>query len=168
MKSQACQPGSWTERDQAIDFRAKPISPQHAGPRTEIIPIGYVQWAPKRGFVVHDDTGAGAIKKLFQKLCRIPIRQGSVARPWTNSCQGIQLGLKAQRAIRGSASIIIFFSFLLPIANNADVNPRFFFPSMFLNVPVAITHVLQQLWCSGIVTELPGDPPGGLLQTLVM
>lgn len=65
MKSQACQPGSWTERDQAIDFRANPISPQHAALRTEIIPIGYVQWALNLGFVVHDDMGAGAIKKLF-------------------------------------------------------------------------------------------------------
>ncbi|KAI9528515.1 hypothetical protein NQZ68_020341 [Dissostichus eleginoides] len=41
MKSQACQPGSWTERDQAIDFRANPISPQPAALRTEIIPMGY-------------------------------------------------------------------------------------------------------------------------------
>lgn len=43
MKSQACQPGSRTERDQAIDFRANPISPQYAALRTEIIPMGHVQ-----------------------------------------------------------------------------------------------------------------------------
>lgn len=98
MKSQACQPGSWTERDQAIDFRANPISPRHAGPRTEIIPIGYVQWALNRGFVVHDDMGAGAIKKLFQMLCRIPRKGGSVGHPRTYSCEEIYLKLKAQRA----------------------------------------------------------------------
>lgn len=83
------------KRDQAIDFRAKPISPQHAGPRSEIIPIGYVQWALKRGFVVHDDTGAGAIKKLFQMRCRIPGRQGNVDHLQTYSCGEIHLKLKA-------------------------------------------------------------------------
>ncbi|MED6250513.1 hypothetical protein ATANTOWER_025121 [Ataeniobius toweri] len=43
MKSQACQPESCTERDQTIDFRAKPILPQPAALRTEIIPMGMVQ-----------------------------------------------------------------------------------------------------------------------------
>lgn len=74
MKSQACQPGSWTERDQAIDFRANPISPQHAALRTEIIPMGYVQWALNLGFVVHDHMGGGLLKKLFQMQDRIIIR----------------------------------------------------------------------------------------------
>lgn len=75
MKSQACQPGSWTERDQAIDFRANPISPQHAALRTEIIPMGYVQWALNLGFVVHDHIGVGGLlKKLFQMQDRIIIR----------------------------------------------------------------------------------------------
>lgn len=48
------KPGSWTERDQPIDFRANPISPQHAAQRTEIIPMGYVQWALRLRFVAHD------------------------------------------------------------------------------------------------------------------
>ncbi|KAK5935328.1 hypothetical protein CgunFtcFv8_020697 [Champsocephalus gunnari] len=52
MKSQACQPGSWTERDQAIDFRANPISPQPAALRTEIIPMGYVHLV-SRAFQSH-------------------------------------------------------------------------------------------------------------------
>lgn len=63
MKSQACQPGSWTGKDQPIDFRANPISPQLAALRTEIIPMGYVQWAIYFRFVVHD-----LIRKTYKKL----------------------------------------------------------------------------------------------------
>lgn len=63
MKSQACQPGSWTGRDQPIDFRANPISPQLAALRTEIIPMGYVQWALYFRFVVHD-----LITKVYKKV----------------------------------------------------------------------------------------------------
>lgn len=51
MKSQACQPESGTERDQTIDFRAKPILPQLAALRTEIIPMGLVQEALYLRFV---------------------------------------------------------------------------------------------------------------------
>lgn len=63
MKSQACQPGSWTERDQPIDFRANPISPQPAALRSEIIPMGYVQWALYFRFVVHDHISRAYKKK---------------------------------------------------------------------------------------------------------
>lgn len=46
-KSQACQPESWLERDQTIDFRANPISPQPAALRTEITLMGTMQQAFK-------------------------------------------------------------------------------------------------------------------------
>lgn len=73
MKSQACQPGSWTERDQAIDFRANPISPQPAALRSEIIPMGYVQWAFYLRCVVHDHI-IKVYKKLFQMQGKIIIK----------------------------------------------------------------------------------------------
>lgn len=42
MKSQACQPERYTEKDQPIDLRANPISPQPAALKTEITPTGHV------------------------------------------------------------------------------------------------------------------------------
>lgn len=54
MKSQACQPERYTEKDQPIDLRANPISPQPAALKTEITPTGHVQSALYLRFVVHD------------------------------------------------------------------------------------------------------------------
>lgn len=88
MKSQACQPGRWTELDGAIDFRANPISPQHAALRTGMIPKGYVPSALYLRFVAHDHI-SGVYEKVIsnsgkdnyqmekhvRSICSTPIKE---------------------------------------------------------------------------------------------